>query len=97
MVAWFLSTPRSARFDPNCDVPVMSNSVCMGHTDPELLKTSPEKGRRAWKCPSDGTQQSLLAAVWDRRVLGIDASLRTFYVSHLMTVTGLADTCEAVG
>lgn len=65
----------------------------MGHTDPELLKTSPEKGRRVWKCPSDGTQQPLLAAVWDRRVLGIDASSRTLYVFHL---TGLADVCEVV-
>lgn len=37
----------------------------------------------------DGTQQSLLAAVWDTRALSFGASLRTLHVSHLMTVTAL--------
>lgn len=66
-----------------------------GLTDPALLENNPENGRRPLKWLIDGTYQSLLAAIWDRGVFGVNACLMT-HVFHLMDVKGLTDTCKVV-
>lgn len=94
MAAWFLST--SGLHGLLQERSLWSLAVFVhGLTDPALLENNPENGRRPLKWPIDRTYQSLLAAIWDKGVFGINACLMT-HVFHLMAVKGLIDMYKVV-